>query len=146
MTPIRIKLLDVRAQPPTKGTPNSVGWDLRSLDAFTLHPQETVVVSTGIAIAIPQGFEGQVRSRSSLGTLGIVVAQGIGTIDPDYRGEIRVPLYNQSKRSVEIPRKGKVAQLVIAPVAHMAGWCVCAELDWTERGEGGFGSTGLGGE
>ena len=98
--------------------------------------------ATGLALAIPPGYEVQVRPRSGLALkYGISVPNTPGTIDSDYRGELKVILINHSAEAFEIRRGDRIAQLVLAPVVR-AGWVEVAELDETARGEGGFGSTG----
>ena len=104
---------------------------------------ERALVPTGIAIAIPHGFDGQVRPRSGLASkLGITVLNAPGTIDADYRGEVKVLLVNLSSRTVTVSPLDRVAQLVLAPVGK-AELRLVDELDPTERGAGGYGSTGL---
>jgi dUTP pyrophosphatase len=105
-------------------------------------PGGRCAVSTGLALAIPEGFEAQVRPRSGLALReGLTVVNSPGTIDSDYRGEVKVLLVNLGDRPVTIEPGQRVAQLVVAPVAQ-ADFAVVDELADTERGEGGFGSTG----
>lgn len=123
-------------------TEHSAGCDLMSSESYIIEPQATVLISTGVKLAIPLNHYGMIASRSGLGVNhGIVVAQGVGIIDADYRGEVMVPLYNQSDETFYVSSDDRVAQLIICPYAnviqHHQGW-----LDETERGEGGFGSTG----
>lgn len=130
---------------PSYQTEHSVGMDLRAAieEMLTLKPGERRRVPTGIRIAIPPGFEGQVRPRSGLALReGIILPNAPGTIDPDFRGEIEVILMNASQSAFTIRRGDRIAQLVICPVARCA-WRLCGALDETERGEGGFGHTGL---
>jgi dUTP pyrophosphatase len=109
---------------------------------LTLAPGARVLVPTGIAIAIPAGFEGQVRPRSGLAARhGLTVLNAPGTIDADYRGEVQVLLVNLGAEPVAVTRGMRIAQLVVAPVAHAALQEV-SSLDGTVRGGGGFGSTG----
>jgi dUTP pyrophosphatase len=109
-----------------------------------LKPGERALVPTGIAIALPLGHEAQVRPRSGLAARhGLTVLNAPGTIDADYRGEIKVPLINLGQQPVEITRGMRIAQMVIAPVTH-ARLREVATLDETERGADGFGSTGTG--
>ena len=111
---------------------------------WTVHQQQRIAVPTGLAVAIPHGYEGQVRPRSGLALkLGLTVANAPGTIDADYRGELKVLLINLGTESVVIAPKQRIAQLVIAPVAH-ATLIEVKQLPSTERGDGGFGSTGGG--
>jgi dUTP pyrophosphatase len=109
---------------------------------LTLRPGGRALVPTGIAIALPAGYEGQVRPRSGLATRhGLTILNAPGTIDADYRGEIQVVLANLGNEDVTITRGMRIAQLVIAPVAR-AQIVEVASLDETVRGSGGFGSTG----
>ncbi|HET9688009.1 MAG TPA: dUTP diphosphatase [Pseudolabrys sp.] len=109
---------------------------------LTLRAGARVLVPTGIAIALPEGYEGQVRPRSGLATRhGLTILNAPGTIDADYRGEIQVVLANLGNEDVTITRGMRIAQLVIAPVAR-AQIVEVASLDETVRGSGGFGSTG----
>ncbi|AUG54719.1 dUTP diphosphatase [Thalassospira marina] len=106
-------------------------------------PGKRAMIETGIAIALPAGFEAQVRPRSGLAAKnGVTVLNSPGTIDADYRGEIKVILVNLGDEPFRIERGMRIAQMVIAPVTQV-GWNVVAELDATQRGEGGFGSTGV---
>ena len=108
----------------------------------TLGPLERTAVPTGIALELPAGFEGQVRPRSGLALKhGLTCLNSPGTIDADYRGEVKVILVNLSNTPFTLHRGDRIAQLVIAPVTRVA-WREVAALDDTERGAGGFGSTG----
>jgi dUTP diphosphatase len=129
---------------PAYATADAAGVDLAAaVDApLTLAPGERKDVPTGIALALPAGWEGQVRPRSGLALRhGITVLNSPGTIDADYRGEVRVILANLGNAAVTIARGERIAQLVIAPVSR-AEWQVVSELPTTARGAGGFGSTG----
>ena len=131
---------------PAYETPQAAGMDLRAAapeDApVVLHPGDRYAVPTGLAFALPEGFEGQVRPRSGLAAKsGITCLNTPGTIDADYRGEVKVILINLGAEAVTIRRGDRIAQLVIAPVVR-ATWAEVDELDETARGEGGFGSTG----
>lgn len=133
---------------PAYETPQSAGMDLRAAVAedepVTIPPGEWRLVPVGIAIALPAGYEAQVRPRSGLAAKkGISCVNTPGTIDADYRGEIRVNLINHGKEDFVVNRGERIAQMIIAPVTH-AVWTVESELDDTERGAGGFGSTGVG--
>ncbi|MGC2749917.1 MAG: dUTP diphosphatase, partial [Pseudolabrys sp.] len=122
--------------------PGDAGADLHSAVDLTLDPGERALVPTGIAIALPEGYEAQVRPRSGLAARhGLTVLNSPGTIDADYRGEIQVLLANLSSAAVTITRGMRVAQMVIAPVVR-ADIVEVASLDNTKRGSGGFGSTG----
>lgn len=127
---------------PAYATGGAAGMDVVSAEDVTLAPGARHAVATGLAMAIPQGFEIQVRPRSGLALKhGITVPNTPGTIDSDYRGELKVILINHGAEPFVIARGDRVAQLVLAPVVQ-AAWDEVAELDATERGEGGFGSTG----
>ncbi|MEI7576924.1 MAG: dUTP diphosphatase [Armatimonadota bacterium] len=127
---------------PAYQTADAAGMDLCSTVDFALEPLERRLVPTGIKMAIPRGFEGQVRPRSGLALKhGISMVNAPGTIDSDYRGEIGVLLVNLGQNRVEFKSGDRVAQLVICPVVR-ASLKVVAELGETARGSGGFGSTG----
>ncbi|HEY1504903.1 MAG TPA: dUTP diphosphatase [Stellaceae bacterium] len=129
---------------PAYATADAAGVDLAAaLEApLTLAPGERKDVPTGIALALPAGWEAQVRPRSGLALRhGVTILNSPGTIDADYRGEIRVILVNLGGAPVTIARGERIAQLVIAPVSR-AEWQVVSELPATARGAGGFGSTG----
>ena len=111
-------------------------------ESVTIEPGEIRMIPCGFAMAVPVGFEAQVRPRSGLASKhGISMPNAPGTIDADYRGEVKVPLINLGKQSFTVERNMRIAQMVIAPVAHCAVEEV-DELDETLRGAGGFGSTG----
>ena len=127
---------------PAYATSGAAGMDVVSAEEVTIAPGARHAVATGLALAIPQGYEIQVRPRSGLALKhGITVPNTPGTIDSDYRGELKVILINHGTEPFAIARGDRVAQLVLAPVVQ-AAWEEVAELDATERGEGGFGSTG----
>jgi len=131
---------------PAYETPDAAGMDLRAAvpDAAPcrLAPGDRAAIPTGLCIALPAGFEGQVRPRSGLALKsGVTVLNSPGTIDADYRGEIRVILINHGPESVTFRRGDRIAQLVIAPVTR-AAWEEAEGLEATIRGAGGFGSTG----
>jgi len=146
MTPrIPVKRLRPDAVLPRAMSELAAGMDLcAALDApLVLAPGERRAVPTGLALAIPPGWEGQVRPRSGLALKrGLTVLNAPGTIDADYRGELMVLLVNLDSGEQVIEPGERIAQLVIAPVAR-AELCEVAELDSTSRGAGGFGSTGL---
>jgi dUTP pyrophosphatase len=134
---------------PAARTALAAGLDLAAAvpenTPLILRPGERALVPTGFAMALPPGFEGQVRPRSGLAVKhGITVLNAPGTIDADYRGEILVPLVNHGSEPFAIARGDRIAQLVIAPVV-MARAVEVETLDETERGGAGFGSTGLSG-
>jgi dUTP pyrophosphatase len=133
---------------PAYATPHSAGMDLfAALSAsVTLTPGQRALIPTGIAIALPDGFEAQVRPRSGLALKhGISIVNAPGTVDADYRGEIGVVLINLGQESFTIERGMRIAQIVIAPYTR-AGWSEVTQLPTSGRGEGGFGSTGTGGK
>ena len=143
---VKLKVLPHGSGLPLPGyaTADAAGVDLAAaLEApLTLAPGERKDVPTGIALALPAGWEGQLRPRSGLALKhGITILNSPGTIDADYRGEIRVVLANLGSAPVTIARGERIAQLVIAPVSR-AEWQVVTELPPSARGAGGFGSTG----
>lgn len=127
---------------PAYATEGAAGMDVLAAEDVVLAPGARHAVATGLAFAIPPGFEIQVRPRSGLALKhGITVPNTPGTIDSDYRGELKVILINHGADTFEIRRGDRVAQLILAPVTR-ATWLKVDELDHTHRGEGGFGSTG----
>ena len=127
---------------PAYATGGAAGMDVLAAEDVTLAPGARHAVATGLALAIPPGYEIQVRPRSGLALKhGISVPNTPGTIDSDYRGELKVILINHGAEAFAIHRGDRVAQLVLAPVVQ-AAWEEVAELDDTARGAGGFGSTG----
>jgi dUTP pyrophosphatase len=129
---------------PRRATPGSAGYDLCAAvaDPVELRPGERALVPTGFAIAIPEGYEAQVRPRSGLAWRhGVVLPNAPGTIDSDYRGEVKVILLNLGDAPVTIQRGDRIAQLVVTAVA-VAEWEEREELEGTARGAGGFGHTG----
>ncbi len=131
---------------PSYATPGSAGVDLYAAvpSQFTLQPHTWRLVSAGIRIAIPDGFEAQIRPRSGLALkYGVTLLNTPGTIDSDYRGIVGVIMMNHGEEPFQIQRGDRIAQLVICPIAHL-DFEEVAFLRPTDRGEGGFGSTGLG--
>jgi len=127
---------------PAYATPGAAGMDVVAAEDVTLAPGARHAVATGFSLAIPEGYEIQVRPRSGLALKhGITVPNTPGTIDSDYRGELKVILINHGAEPFPVHRGDRIAQLVLAPVT-LALWQEVAELDQTERGSGGFGSTG----
>ena len=127
---------------PAYATDGAAGMDVLAAEDVTLAPGGRHAVATGLAVAIPHGFEMQVRPRSGLALkFGITVPNTPGTIDSDYRGELKVILINHGSDAFAVRRGDRVAQLMLAPVTR-ASWLKVEELDQTLRGEGGFGSTG----
>lgn len=141
---VRIKKLHPDAVIPTYGTPFAAGADLYACmdSSVTIEPGQTQFIHTGLAVEIPVGFAGLVYARSGLACKkGIAPANKVGVIDADYRGEIIVALHNHSSEAVTIESCERIAQLVITPFLT-AQFEETDELGDTERGEGGFGSTG----
>ena len=143
---VKIKVVNTGHQPlPAYATPQSAGLDLRAnIEApITLHPLERRLVPTGLHIALPDGYEAQVRPRSGLALKhGITVLNTPGTVDADYRGEIMVLLVNFSNEDFVVKDGERIAQMVIAQYAK-ATFASVEVLDETERGEGGYGHTGV---
>jgi dUTP pyrophosphatase len=143
--PIEVKRVGSRGEPlplPGYATAAAAGLDLRADETVMLQPGQRALVPTGLALAIPPGYEGQVRPRSGLAIRqGITCLNSPGTIDSDFRGEVSVILINLGAEPVSISRGDRIAQLVIAPVSR-AKLHETAELPATARGAGGFGHTG----
>ena len=143
---MEIKVINKGRQPlPEYATPLSAGLDLRAnIDVpVTLHPMERRLIGTGLYMALPTGFEAQVRPRSGLALKhGITVLNTPGTIDADYRGEIKVLLVNLSNEPFVINEGERIAQMVVAK-HEQADFTLVSELDETERGDGGYGHTGV---
>ena len=143
---MKIKIVNKSKHPlPEYATPGSAGMDLRAnIDApITLAPGERKLIPTGIYIALPVGYEAQVRPRSGLALkYGIGLANMLGTVDSDYRADVGVILINLGQEDFVVNDGDRIAQLVIAKY-EIAEWEVVDELDKTERGEGGYGHTGV---
>ena len=141
---VRYMKLDPRAVTPTYASPMSAGADLYALldEPLVIAPGETVLVHTGIAIALPAGTVGLIFARSGLATKrGLAPANKVGVIDADYRGELMVALHNHGTAAAEVAPLERIAQLAVVPY-YTAEFTPCDDLDDTARGEGGFGSTG----
>jgi dUTP pyrophosphatase len=139
---MNVKKLRKDAILPTKATADSAGFDLYSPDNFLIYPGTTEKINTGLAVEIPHGFFGGIFARSGLATKqGLAPANKVGVIDADYRGPLIVALHNHGEEAQSIKAGDRIAQLVILPVVQTTIVEV-EELDETERGEGGFGSTG----
>ncbi len=141
---IEIKKLDVNAVLPERGSEYAAGYDLfsASQDEIKIAPHETVLIGTGLSIAIPEGYFGGIYARSGLSTKeGLRPANCTGVIDADYRGEIKVALHNDSDTERIVVPGQKVAQLIIQPFME-CDFQLSETLPETKRGEGGFGSTG----
>ena len=144
---IEVLKLHAAARVPRYMTALAAGMDVCALldESICLQPGERYLVPTGLAFAIPEGYEVQVRPRSGLAIKhGITLINCVGTIDSDYRGEIKVILANFGKEPFIVNKGDRIAQLVIARYEHIE-WELVNNLDETERGERGFGSTGIGG-
>jgi dUTP pyrophosphatase len=140
---IKIQKLRDDAVIPQRAHPTDAGLDLVTPDSFALLVGERKVAKLGFAIALPEGYEAQVRSRSGLAfNLGVVVLNSPGTIDSNYRGEIGVILVNHGQEPVNFQRGDKIAQMVIARI-ELANFLEVDALNNTDRGTGGFGSTGV---
>lgn len=130
---------------PSFATASSAGVDLEAAvnEPMTLKPHARALVPTGLTMALPEGYEAQIRPRSGLAFKnGITVLNSPGTIDADYRGEVKVLLINHSDQDFIIERGMRIAQMVVAPYTQPA-WNIVTRLDETARGDGGFGSTGV---
>lgn len=138
----RVKRLHPNATLPTRAHEHDAGWDLHALEHDQLQPGETRMIRTGIAIAVPVGQVGDVRSRSGLSARNVTVANSPGTIDPGYRGEVKVLLSNRTAKRFTINPGDRIAQLVFT-YTNTQPLQLVDELDATERGGNGFGSTGI---
>ncbi len=141
---MKLKKLNKKATVPTYGSPCAAGADLYACtDApITIEPSQTVLIHTGIAMAIPDGYVGLVYARSGLASKkGLAPANKVGVIDSDYRGEIMVALHNHGTQTQTVEHGERIAQIVFTPYVT-ADFNVTDELSETVRGEGGFGSTG----
>lgn len=134
------KKLDHRATLPARGSQLAAGLDLYSIEDVTILPKQRALVPTGLAVAIPEGYYGHIAPRSGLATQkGLDVLAGV--IDADYRGEIRCLLYNTGDEAIQLPAQSKICQLIIEKIiTPVAVWA--DEISDTDRGSGGFGSTG----
>ena len=141
---VRIQKLDPNAKIPSYGSASAAGADLYALlDApLVIEAGQTVLVHTGMAIALPEGTVGLIFARSGLATKrGLAPANKVGVIDADYRGEVMVALHNHSDKAATVEPYERIAQLLVMPYIT-ADFCECDALDETVRGAGGFGSTG----
>lgn len=144
MQNVAVKKLDARAKLPTYGSAAAAGADLYALcdGELAIKAGETVLVHTGIAMEIPEGYAGLIYARSGLASKrGLAPANKVGVVDADYRGEIMVALHNHSADTQTVADGERIAQLVIAPFLHVQ-FDEADSLSDTERGAGGFGSTG----
>lgn len=141
---MKIKRLNENAIIPTRGSSAAAGYDLYSTDETVIAPGQTFLVGTGLAMEIPEGYFGAVFARSGLATKeGLRPANCVGVIDADYRGELKVPLHNDSSEKRQITAGERIAQLVIMPFLPVT-FEETDELSDTARSTGGFGSTGKG--
>ncbi len=144
MVKVNIKKLNKNATVPTYGSQFSAGADLYACndEPIVIKPHQTVLVKTGIAVEIPEGYAGLIYARSGIASKrGLAPANKVGVVDSDYRGEVMVALHNHSSVAQEIEPNERIAQLVVTPFLKV-DFCETDELTDTARGEGGFGSTG----
>ena len=142
---MELKFKSLSGSLPTYATDGASGMDLRAFtdEPITLKPMERRLLPTGLFVQIPEGYEGQVRARSGLAIKhGIGLVNSIGTIDSDYRGELKIPMINFGNESFTINNGDRVAQLVITAYERVEP-IIVSVLDETDRGEGGFGHTGV---
>lgn len=142
-----VKIFSKSGKVPKYETENSAGLDLRALldEPMTIKPMERVLIPTGIYLEIPRGFEGQVRARSGLSIkYGLTMVNGIGTVDSDYRGELKIPMINLGSEEFKVESGDRIAQIVFARYETVNFVPVNShdKLEKTERGTGGFGHTG----
>lgn len=147
MSELKVKIKVVPGFPeewmPTYKTSGSSGMDLRSIEEAVINPGEIKTLPTGVMIALPEGYEAQVRSRSGLSSkYGIMVINSPGTIDSDYRGMLYIPILNAGKEPFEVHPGDRIAQLVVTSYTKV-DWDLVPDLDGTERGENGLGHSGL---
>ena len=138
---VKIKKLNPDANLPEKKSLKAAAFDLYSAVDVGIPAGKTRVVSTGLAMDIPEGFKGEIYSRSGLASKGVIVANQPGKIDSDYRGEIKVILHNLGDTTYAISRGDRIAQFEVNPVQHLT-FVAVKELNTTDRGINGFGSTG----
>ena len=137
---LSFKRLDPKATLPTRGSSQAAGLDIFSIEEVVIEPKQRSLVRTGLAVAIPEGYYGRIAPRSGLATQkGLDVLAGV--IDSDYRGEVRCLLYNTGDEAIHLPAQSKICQLIIEKIiTPSAVWS--DEISDTDRGSGGFGSTG----
>lgn len=144
MNPVRVKKIHPLAMLPTYGSAEAAGADLYACveDTVEIQPGQTVFIPTGLAMEIPKGCAGLIYARSSMGAKrGLAPANKVGVIDSDYRGQVMVALHNHGREVQAITYGERIAQLLITPV-YTPGFLEAADLEDTQRGTGGFGSTG----
>ena len=135
----KVKLNYEDAQPPTRGSNEAAGYDLYSHESETVVPKQIKLIDTGISIKVPEGTYGRIAPRSSVSKKGILINAGV--IDRDYRGPVKVMVHNLSNNDYIIKKNDRIAQLILEQIKTPPVELV-EELDNTDRGEGGFGSTG----
>lgn len=128
------------AKEPTRGTSGSACWDLYAAEDAEVVSSHVSIVCTGLKVAVPQGFCMSVRPRSGLSIEGLVIPNAPGTIDSDYRGEVLVPMISLTGRTHYVKCGDRIAQIMLTPIYDL-DWVLVCDLDLTDRGEGGFGST-----
>lgn len=142
---VKIKKLHDEAVVPEYQTDGAAGCDAHAIcigGQLRVDAGQVVMIPIGVSVEIPEGYEMQVRSRSGLASRGVFVANSPGTVDCDFRGEVKVLIYNANEGPIFIKHGDRVAQFVVSPVKQVS-WSVEEELGETERGEGGFGHTGV---
>lgn len=140
---MKVRIKTVSGGLPQYETEGSAGMDLRADCDAEILPGEWELIGTGLFIELPQGYEAQVRARSGLAVKrGINLINGVGTIDSDYRGEIKIGLLNNSKKTFQIQKGDRIAQMIVAKYERI-DWEEVDEIDATDRGSGGFGHTGV---
>lgn len=145
LSKVKFKKLNDLAKTPTKGSEYAAGWDLYAATSYDIEvpPHETVKIGTGIAVALPEGLYGAICARSGLASKqGVRPANCVGVIDSDYRGEVIVAQHNDSNEPQVIPAGSRIAQFILTPFFDIL-WDEVEDLPETERGEGGFGSSGV---
>lgn len=145
MVDIEVKLLNDLAKMPTFGSAFAAGADLYAATDYdiTIQPHQTVKIDTGLSMAIPEGYFGAIYARSGLATKqGLRPANCVGVVDADYRGPVIVALHNDTNFDQVVPAGSRIAQMIISPVSTIA-YIQVRELDETDRGDKGFGSTGV---
>ncbi len=140
---LKVKILNNNAHMPTRGSEDAAGYDLYSAEDKVIEPGTTEKISTGLAFELPQYTFAALYPRSGLATKqGLRLANCVGVCDSDYRGEYFIPLHNDSSMTQTIKKGDRVAQLILSPYIPVSGFSVSEELSETNRGTGGFGSTG----
>ena len=142
---VEIKIVTTNAKVPSYETHGAAGMDIRAdiAEPICLKPGQRALIDTGLFVEIPKGYEAQIRARSGLAIKhGITLINGIGTIDSDFRGQVKVPLVNLGQEDFTINNGDRIAQMVIAKYS-VCQWKVVEQLSDSERGEGGFGHTGV---